>query len=188
MHHCKDDFRAGCQQNVLKMVGELCVPNCHLRVLDVYILSELIQLKMQCSLTGYASGKENKFLLDIARSLTESGEKCEKVLRDKIDSSGEMTLKVKYLSLIGHVTLEASERKVRESEFFYSVKPAFLYPGKSSLHKVLQIQQKIHTDPHYRLDEKHLSITRTLPQLSGPCHSVAALSTLESVASLQNQT
>lgn len=176
MHHCKHCFRARCQQNVLKMVGELCVSKCHLPVLDVYILSGLTPLKMQCSLTTYASGKESKFLLDIARSLSESGGKCEKrSTKKEIDSSGEMTLKVKnpqYLSLVDHVTLEASERNLRESRFFHSVNPAFLSPDHSSLHKVLQIQHKPHTGRHHRLDETHLSITRTLPQLSGSCRNL----------------
>jgi len=46
------------------MEGELSVPNCHLPVLDVCILPEFMPLKMQCFLTAYATGKENKLLLD----------------------------------------------------------------------------------------------------------------------------
>lgn len=85
MHHCKHDFRARRQQNVLKMMGELCVPNCPLPILNVYILSELTQLKMQYCLTAHASGKENRFFLDIARSFSEWGGKCEKRSTKKKD-------------------------------------------------------------------------------------------------------
>jgi len=72
--------------------------------------------------------------------------------------------------------LEASERKLRESGFFCSIKPDFLCPAKSFLHKALW--QESHRDPHHSLDERHLSINRTVPQRSGPCDSLCKHSLL----------
>lgn len=46
------------------------------------------------------------------------------VLRKEIDTSGEIMLKEKnpwYVSLVGHVMLGASQKKLRESGFFHNV-------------------------------------------------------------------
>lgn len=166
------------QQDASKMywmMGELCVPNCPLPVLNVYILSELTQLKMQYCLTAHASGKENRFFLDIARSFSEWEGKCEKrstkkkdrLIRWKVPES-----KKSILSTIGwSCHIESKWEKAEGKWTLLQCKTSLPFPRPVLLHKVLQIQQKPHTDPHHRLDEKHLSITRALPQLSGPCHS-----------------